>query len=137
MQLIAYLAFDGTCREAFDFYRGVFDGEIVARFTYGESPMAAEIPADGHDRIMHTHLQARGAELMGADGPPGSGPGRTCVNVMADSVEDAERIWSRLADGANVSMPLAETFWAERFGMLVDRFGTPWMVNRVRPCETP
>jgi PhnB protein len=134
MQLIAYLAFDGTCREAFDFYRDAFGGEIVYRTTVGESPMAAQMPPESHDRIMHVHLQVGAAALMGADTQPGcgdgaTGAGGTCVNVMLDSVEEAERVWGKLAPGAEIRMPLEATFWATRFGMLTDRFGKAWMVN--------
>jgi PhnB protein len=134
MQLIAYLAFDGTCREAFDFYRAAFGGEIVYRTTVGESPMAAQMPPESHDRIMHVHLQVGAAALMGADTQPGcgdgaTGAGGTCVNVMLDSVEEAERVWGKLAQGAEIRMPLEATFWATRFGMLTDRFGKAWMVN--------
>lgn len=134
MQLIAYLPFDGTCREAFDFYRDAFGGEIVFRMTVGESPMAAQMPPESHHRIMHAHLQIGDAALMGADMQPGcgaapSGDAGTCVNVMLDSVEEAERVWARLSEGADIRMPLAPSFWATRFGMLTDRFGKAWMVN--------
>ena len=133
MQLIAYLAFDGNCREAFDFYRDAFGGEIVQRMTVGESPMAAQMPPAAHDRIMHAHLQVGRSSLMGADTQPGCGGGTAggggCLNVALDSVEDAERVWAKLSEGAEIRMPLAPSFWATRFGMLVDRFGTAWMVN--------
>lgn len=136
MQLIAYLSFDGNCNEAFEFYRDAFGGEIVFRTTVGESPMAAQMPPESHGRIMHIHLQAGAAALMGADmqGDCGDGTsvaasGGTCINVMLDTVEDAERVWSKLSQGANVRMPLEPTFWATRFGMLTDRFGKAWMVN--------
>lgn len=136
MQLIAYLPFDGNCSEAFDFYRDAFGGKIVFRTTVGESPMAAQMPPESHARIMHVHLQAGGAALMGADMQPDCGgesastsTGGTCVNVMLDTVEEAEHVWAKLSDGANVRMPLEPTFWATRFGMLTDRFGKAWMIN--------
>lgn len=133
MQLIAYLAFDGDCREAFDFYRDAFGGEIVYSSTVGESPMAAQMPPESHGRMMHVHLQAGAAALMGADTQPGCGDGSTasgtCVNVMLDSIDEAERVWAKLSQGAHVTMPLEPTFWASRFGMLTDRFGKAWMVN--------
>ena len=133
MQLIAYLPFDGTCAEAFEFYRDAFGGEIVFRMTVGESPMAAQMPRESHGRIMHIHLQAGASALMGADMQAGcgdAGPGAgTCVNVMLDSVDEAERVWAKLARGAEIRMPLEPTFWATRFGMLTDRFGKAWMVN--------
>ncbi|MGY3265440.1 VOC family protein [Lysobacter sp. HA35] len=138
MQLITYLAFDGNCREAFDFYRAALGGEIVFQMTLGQSPMAADMPADQHDRLMHIHLQIGDAALMGADGQVGCGSeisqGRgTSINVMADSAADAERIWAKLSEGADIRMPLEKTFWAERFGMLVDRYGKAWMINYMPP----
>lgn len=134
MQLVAYLAFDGNCREAFDFYRDALGGEIVYATTVGESPMAAQMPPETHRRLMHIHLQIGGAALMGADGGEGcgdrvSGPGSTTVNIMVDSADEAERIWAKLSEGADIRMPLEPTFWSARFGMLVDRFGKPWMIN--------
>jgi PhnB protein len=131
MQLVPYLNFDGDCREAFEFYRDVLNGDIVAIMTWGESPMCAELPADSHARVMHVHLQAGNAMLMGADGPPSQPPDGTgtYVNINVDEPDEAERIWQALGAGADVKMPLQETFWARRFGMLVDRFGKPWMIN--------
>lgn len=131
MRFIAYLNFDGQCRAAFDLYREVFRGEITMRMTYGDSPMREQMPADSHDLIMHCQLEAAGAVLMGADGPPphtASGQG-TCVNIDVASIEDAERIYAALSEGGAVQMPLQETFWAHRWGAFTDRFGKPWMVN--------
>lgn len=131
MRFIAYLNFDGNCRAAFDLYRDVFRGEIAMRMTYGDSPMCDEIPVDSRNRIMHCQLEAAGAVLMGADGPPphhAAGQG-TCVNVDVDSIEEAERIYAALSAGGEVQMPLQETFWAHRWGAFTDRFGKPWMIN--------
>ena len=131
MRLIAYLNFDGQCRAAFDLYREVFRGELTMRMTYGDSPMREQMPADSHNLIMHCQLDAAGAVLMGADGPPphtASGPG-TCVNIDVASIEDAERIYAALSEGGTVQMPLQETFWAHRWAAFTDRFGKPWMVN--------
>lgn len=131
MRLIAYLNFDGQCRAAFDLYREVFRGEMVVSATYGESPMRDDIPADGHDRILHCELRIGEATLMGADGPPPHTPDGqgTCVNIDLDSIEEAERIYAALSAGGTVQMPLQETFWAHRWGAFADRFGKPWMVN--------
>jgi len=133
MQLVPYLNFDGQCREAFAFYAKALGGKITAQMTYGEAPaeMCAQMPADTLGRIMHTQLESNGALLMGADGPPSHGTqaGGTTLNVMVDSVEDAERIFAALAEGGEIRMPIEETFWAQRWGMLVDRYGKPWMVN--------
>jgi PhnB protein len=132
MQFIPYLAFDGQCKEAFDFYAQVFNGKVT-RFTFGESPMAADMPAAAHSRIMHSELSSDGAVFMGADGPPDSHSNKGCVNVQVDSVAEAERIFAALSQGASVQMPLAETFWAHRFGLLTDRYGKGWMVNCRKP----
>ncbi|TZF90118.1 VOC family protein [Cognatilysobacter lacus] len=137
MQLVAYLAFDGNCREAFNFYRDALGGDIVYVTTVGESPMCPDAPPEARDRIMHIHLQNGAAALMGADIQLGGGQDTaagTCVNVMVDTAEEAEAIWAKLAVGADVRMPLAQTFWSARFGMLTDRFGKPWMIN-CHPAE--
>lgn len=130
MHAIPYLNFDGQCADAFAFYRDALGGEIVMSSTYGESPMRDQVPSDTRDRIMHCHLVADGAEIMGADGPPPhDGHGNTCVNLMIDSIEQAERVFAALSAGGTVHMPLQETFWAHRWGAFADRFGKPWMVN--------
>ena len=133
MQLVAYLNFDGRAREAMDFYANALSGKVTGRFTYGESPMAGKMPADGHGRIMHSCLEVDGGLLMGADGPPPHDAGSTTVNVMTDTPEEAERVFQALAEGGTVQMPIAETFWAYRFGFLQDRYGKGWMVNCLKP----
>lgn len=133
MQFIPYLNFDGNCKEAFAFYAEVFRGEIVMMMTAGSSPMADQFPADARERIIHARLLTSNGVLMGADGPsPRVQPGM-CVNISVDEPAEADRVFTALLEGASVQMPIAETFWALRFGMLTDRFGTPWMVN----CELP
>lgn len=130
MRLIPYLNFNGNCRAAFDFYREALGGEIVMRMTYGDSPMGDQMPPDSHNLIMHSQLVAGGAVLMGADGPPSPGDGgSTCINVDVDSIEEAERIYAALTVGGEIQMPLAETFWAHRWGAFRDRYGKPWMIN--------
>jgi len=134
MHFIPYLDFDGQCREAFDFYATVFKGQITMRMTYGESPMAADMPAQAHGRILHSQLESAGGILMGADGPPPhAGSNKGCVNIQVDTPAEADRVFRALADGGQVQMPIAETFWAQRFGMLVDRYGKAWMVNCLKP----
>lgn len=132
MQLIPYLGFDGQCAEAFRFYHSVLGGELEI-LTHGESPMAGEVSAEWRDRVMNATLVAKGAVLMGGDAPPGQGvpPQGFCVAVQVEEPAEAERIFNALVDGGRVTMPLQTTFWAERFGMLVDRYGTPWIVNGV------
>lgn len=129
MRFIPYLNFDGNCKDAFDFYAKAFNGRITMRMTYGESPMANDMPADTHGRVMHSQLESANGILMGADGPPQSDTKGGVVNIDVATPNEAERIFSALSDGGSVQMPIAETFWAHRFGMLTDRFGKGWMVN--------
>jgi PhnB protein len=136
MQFIPYLDFDGQCREAFDFYATVFNGNITFRMTYGESPTASEMPAATHSRIMHSQLESAGGILMGADGPPHKESNRGCVHLPVDTPAEAERIFNALVAGGEVQMALQETFWAKRFGMLTDRYGKAWMVNCMKPSGT-
>lgn len=132
MQITPYLNFSGQCRRAFDHYAEVLNGQIVERFTYGESPMCDEMPPESHDQVMHTLLIADGAALMGADGPsPEDGPGGPSmwVALNVETAEEAERIFAAFSEDADIKMAMEKTFWAERFGMLVDRFGTAWIIN--------
>ena len=129
MRFIPYLNFNGNCREAFDFYAGAFHGKVTMRMTFGESPLANDTPPDARDRVMHSQLETRQGILMGADGPPHARTDNGMVNVDVATPDEADRIFKALAEGGSVQMPIAETFWAHRFGMLTDRYGKPWMVN--------
>lgn len=129
MQLIAYLNFEGNAREAMDFYAKALGGQVTRRFSYGESPMAEQCGPASADHIMHSQVEAGGATLMGADGPPPHAAGSTCVNIVVDTPEEAERVFAALSEGGTVQMPIAETFWAHRFGGLQDRYGKGWIVN--------
>lgn len=134
MKLITYLAFDGRCEEAFRFYEKVLKGRIVMMFKCKDAPAGSEHPDPGMaEKIMHARLEVGGQTLMGGDAPPPhfSKPQGFSVNITLDDAKEAERIFAGLSEGATVKMPLQETFWAKRFGMLIDRYGTPWMVN----CE--
>jgi len=133
MQLVAYLNFPGTAREAMDFYAAALGGKVTQRFTYGESPMAAQMPAESHGQVMHSRIDIGEALLMGADGPPPHEAGSTTLNVMPETAEEAERVFLALSEGGEVTMPLEETFWAHRFGALTDKYGKRWMVNCLKP----
>lgn len=139
MRLIPYLSFDGQCREAFDFYAAALGGRLPGPpMTYGESPMCGEMPPESRHLVMHVQLEVDGATLMGADGPPPHGArGNTCINVDEPTVEEAERVFAALSEGGQVQMPIAETFWAERWGALTDRYGKPWMVNCMKRMACP
>ncbi|OZB59336.1 MAG: hypothetical protein B7X39_10945 [Lysobacterales bacterium 14-68-21] len=133
MQLIAYLNFPGNAREAMDFYAAALGGKVTMRFTYGESPMAGQMAEADRDKVMHSQVEADGAVLMGADGPPPHEAGSTTLNIMPDTPEVAERLFEALSADGEVTMPLEETFWAHRFGALTDKFGKRWMVNCLKP----
>jgi len=136
VQINPYLNFDGECEAAFRFYERCLGGTIEAMQTFGESPMAADTPADWHNRILHARLVAGGTALMGSDSPSEhfEQPKGFSVSLQVDRPEEADRIFSALAENGTVQMPIGETFWAARFGMLVDQFGIPWMVNCDRPA---
>jgi PhnB protein len=133
MKTIPYLTFNGQCAEAFRFYEQALGGKIEMMTTFGESPMGGEMPPDLHGQIMHVRLAAGDAVLMGSDDPQGhvEKPQGISVALQVEEPEKGERIFNALAEGANVTMPFQQTFWAKGFGMLVDRFGIPWMIN----CE--
>lgn len=134
MKLNPYLMFNGQCEAAFKFYEQCLGGKITAMMTYGESPessMTEQMPPEWLNKIMHVGLTVGNQELMGSDSPPGyheEAKGFSVTINLNDPVE-AERIFHTLAEDGVVRMPFQQTFWAYRFGMLVDRFGTPWMIN--------
>ena len=131
MQSNTYLFFDGECKAAFKFYEQCLGGKIDQMMTYGDGPMCQEIPSEQRDRIMHANLTVGGMVLMGSDTPPDGfeKPQGFSVNLQFDDLVEGERIFQKLAENGTVKMPFQETFWSTRFGMLVDRFGTPWMIN--------
>jgi PhnB protein len=131
-QLDAYLTFDGNCADAMRFYERTLGGKLEMLMTHAESPMAAQTPRGSADRIMHARLVIDGRILMASDsmvGHPYEGMKGFSLSLVYPTVTDAQRAFDALAEGGRVNMPLQKTFWAEAFGMLVDRFGTPWMVN--------
>ena len=135
MQLNPYLMFDGQCEAAFRFYEQALGGTIVAIMTFGESPVAEQTPAELRGQIMHARLIVGDTVLMGSDAPGERYEKMKGFSVAlgVDEPAEAERVFNALAAGGTVTMPIQETFWARRFGMLIDRFGTPWMIN----CEKP
>ncbi|MGL5080427.1 MAG: VOC family protein [Microcoleaceae cyanobacterium] len=139
MQLNPYLSFNGQCEAAFTFYEQCLGGKIEAMMPFKGSPMAAETPPEWHDKIMHASLRVgNAAELMGSDSPPEhyQEPQGCSVSLQFNDLAEAERIFYALAENGTVQMPLQETFWAIRFGMLVDQFGIPWMINCDHPANS-
>lgn len=134
MKINAYLSFNGNCLEAFQFYEQSIGGKIGFKITYGESPMADQCAPAERERIMHIRLEVGDQLIMGADAPPQFAQKAQGFSVCLNPTEiaEAERLFKALAEGATaVQMPLQETFWADRFAVFTDKFGTPWMIN----CE--
>jgi PhnB protein len=133
MQINPYMYFNGQCEEAFKFYEKLLGGKIEIIMTHEGTPAASHVPAEWGKKIMHARMVVGGQTLMASDAPPGHyhKPQGYSVSISVKDPADADRIFHALAENGSVNMPIQETFWAQRFGMLVDRFGIPWMVN----CE--
>ena len=135
MQVSPYLSFNGQCERAFKLYEQCLGGQCGAIFRYGGSPMADQVPPDWQDKIMHGSIAVGGLVLMGGDVVPLSyeEPKGFSLSVQMSTVSEAERIFQDLSQDGRVVVPLEKTFWAARFGMVIDRFGIPWTIN----CEEP
>ncbi|MBV4467030.1 PhnB protein [Pseudomonas sp. F-14 TE3623] len=134
MKINPYLIFNGDCKAAFTFYAKSLPGQIEVMMTFGETPARDHVPTDCHNLIIHTRLLVADQAIMGSDTTPDRPTTKMSgcsVSLNVDSVAEAERVFAALAEGGSIQMPLEATFWAARFGMLVDRFGVAWMVN----CE--
>ena len=134
MTLNTYVHFNGNCEEALNFYAKALDGKIAFMLRYSESPMAQECSKELGPKIMHGQLVAGSGSLMASDCPPQfyQPAAGFSISVNIDTVAEAEKYFAALSEGAKeIRMPLGETFWAERFGMFVDKFGIAWMIN----CE--
>lgn len=130
MEFTPYLNFNGTCAEAFRFYAQVLGGTIEMLQTHGESPVKDHVPPDWHDKVLHARLNVEGRVLMGSDAPAEYTPAQGMyVSIQVPTAAEASRLFTKLAEGGTVTMPFAQTFWSPGFGMVVDRYGTPWMVN--------
>jgi PhnB protein len=133
MQVNPYLFYNGNCEEAFKYYARVLGGEIEVMLTHEGTPAAEPVPAEWVKKIMHAKMSIDGEVLMASDAPPGTSqpPAGFSVSLQVEDPAKAEKVFAALADGGEIRMPIAQTFWARRFGMCVDRFGIPWMIN----CE--
>jgi PhnB protein len=138
LQPIPYLGFDGTCAEAMRFYEKVLGGTIKVMMSGGQSPMADQIPKEFADRILNAQLELPGGALLYAGDAPSHVPyeGIKGVSIVLnfDTVEEAESIFKSLAQGGRVTMPFSPTFWAAKFGMVIDKYGVAWIINgELRP----
>jgi len=137
MKLVTYLNYGGNCEQALRFYEKHLGGKISEIGTYGQMPNAQSVSPEMKNAIMHARINIAGTDLMASDVPPERfQPMRSVYLALSlDSTEEAERIYGLLSDGAEIFMPMQETFFAFRFGMLRDKFGTSWMIIHERPMS--
>jgi PhnB protein len=131
MQINPYLMFNGQCEAAFKFYERCLGGKIEAMMPHRGSPAEQHTPPEWLDKILHARLTVGDAVLMASDAPPQyqKEPQSFSVSIQVKDPAEADRIFHALAENGKETMPIQKTFWAIRFGMLVDQFGIPWMVN--------
>ena len=132
-QAIAYLAFNGNCAEAMRFYEGALGGKLEVLMSGAESPMADQIPKESAHRILHARLVLPGGGMLYAGDCPENMPydGIKGVSIAVDyaTIEEADKVFAALSAGGQVTMPMQPAFWAKRWGMTADKFGTNWIVN--------
>lgn len=135
MYLHTYLNYGGNCEEAFRFYEEHLGARLIGVMRHGEAPGPGNTPPEWHGKVLHARLEIGGTALMGADIPPDRfQPMRSAyLSLTFDSSAEVERIYALLTENGQVFMPLAETFFAHRFAMLRDRFGTSWMLLHPKP----
>ena len=130
--IVPYLNFNGNATEALAFYSKAFNGSVLFQQSFGDSPMDEHTPADYKDKVMHATFQAGELKFMVSDAMPGQ-PVNTGSNLSLSlnftSIADIDKTFGFLSEGATITMPLQDTFWGARFGMLTDRFGINWMFN--------
>ena len=131
MQMNPYLFFNGQCEAAFKFYAQCLGGKIEAMLRHEGTPAEKEVPSEWRDKILHASLVFGDNVLMASDAPPGhfDKPQGFSVSLSVSEPAQAERLFNALAQNGTITMPIAQTFWSVRFGMLVDQFGIPWMIN--------
>jgi PhnB protein len=131
MQLCPYLLFNGACEEAFKFYEQLLGGKIEGMTRHAGSPAEQHVPAEWREKILHARMIVGESILLASDAPPGhfEQPQGFSVSIQLKDAAEAERIFNALAENGTMRMAFAKTFWSPGFGMCVDRFGIPWMVN--------
>ncbi len=135
MKLFTFLNYGGNCERAFRFYEQHLAGKITAMITHGQVPDPSRVPPELKNKILHARLSLGETELWAADVPPERfQPMRSAyLTLSVDSINEAERIYGLLSEGGQIFMPMEETFFAFRFAMLRDKFGTSWMIIHGRP----
>jgi len=135
MRLHTYLNYGGNCAQAFRFYEQHLGGKITTMLTHGQMPDPKNVPPERQNDILHARMTIGGTEVLASDVPPERfQPMRSVYLALSvDSIDEAERIYALLSEGGDIFMPMQETFFAFRFGMLRDKFGTSWMIVNERP----
>jgi PhnB protein len=135
MQTNPYLFFTGECEAAFKFYADRLGGKILTARKHAGTPAEGHVPAEWGEKIMHGRIQLGDTVVMASDAPPGHQEQAKGfrLSLSFDKPAEADGAFKALAEGGSVQMPIEKTFFAERFGMVTDRFGVPWMIN----CEKP
>ena len=137
MKMYAYVNFAGKCAEAFRFYEKHLGARIGMMMTHGQAPDQSKVRPEMRDAVLHARLSIGETVLLGADIPSAQPMRSAYLSLGVDSDAEAERIFATLSDGGQVFIPMAETFFATRFGQLRDRFGVNWMIIRERPMNAP
>ena len=138
MQLHTYLNYGGNCEEAFRFYERHLGGKVTFLMRHGEQRGQGNVPAEWNGKVLHARMSLGGTELLGADIPADRfQPIRSAyLSLTVDSVDEAERLYALLSEAGQIFMPIEETFFAHRFAMLRDRFGTSWMLLNPKAART-
>jgi PhnB protein len=136
MTLSTYVNFAGSCAAAFRYYEQYLGARVSMMMTHGQAPDQSRVKPEWKDAVLHARLSIGDSELLGAD-IPGAEPMRSAyLTLKVDSDGEAERIYAALREGGVALMPMAETFFASRFGQVRDRFGINWMILCERPMSS-
>jgi PhnB protein len=133
MQLDIYLNYGGNCEEAFRFYEQHLGGTITVIMRHGDQPGPTPVAPESKGKVLHARLRLGGTDVLGADIPTYQPMRSAYLSLTLDRIEEAERVYALLAEDGEIFMPMAETFFAHRFAMLRDRFGTSWMLMHPKP----
>ena len=133
LQPIPYLAFDGNCADAMRFYETALGGKIIAMMTGAQAPIKDPMMEAFGDRVMNAQLELPGGVFLYAGDCPPHMPHQGfhgfSITLNLDTIEEGEEIFNKLSEGGKADMPFSPTFWAEKFGMLTDKFGVSWIIN--------
>ena len=137
MELAPYIMFDSNCEEALNFYAKAMDGKIVDIMRFGDMPGENPMSDADKKKVMHSNFEAGKIKFMASDNPMGtSGQGGLVhLSLHFEDGDRQEKVFNALAEGGKVTMPLQDTFWGARFGMLQDKYGVNWMFNHDKPRQ--